>query len=154
MWMVFYCLFICVKQINININTGRLEPTAPNWPTTDRRLGVSETQNPLQIPNTDQAKKNSYSVFYSVQLPSLFGNGASYRSQVVLLVIYLVVSFTVYHPRTGYSNRSRCSSTSSSVASPGLLETPPPTQTQSTPSEHRPPPNKQVSWGKQFSFTP
>eukprot|EP00064_Thunnus_orientalis_P022105 superscaffoldBa00007169_g22289 len=54
---------------------------------------------------------------------------------------------SVYHPRTGYSNRSRCSSTSSSVASPSLMETPPPTQTQSAPSEHRPPPTKQSDGG-------
>uniref|UniRef100_A0A3Q0S3H8 Spermatosis associated serine rich 2 n=1 Tax=Amphilophus citrinellus TaxID=61819 RepID=A0A3Q0S3H8_AMPCI len=48
---------------------------------------------------------------------------------------------SVYHPRTGYSNRSRCSSTSSSVASPSLPETPAPTQIQSNhPSETRPPP--------------
>uniref|UniRef100_A0A8P4GFL1 Spermatogenesis-associated serine-rich protein 2 n=1 Tax=Dicentrarchus labrax TaxID=13489 RepID=A0A8P4GFL1_DICLA len=60
---------------------------------------------------------------------------------------------SVYHPRTGYSNRSRCSSTSSSVASPSLLETPPPpTQTQSTPSENRPPPNKQIFQGNRRTF--
>lgn len=64
---------------------------------------------------------------------------------MLLHVWFTLFLFTVYHPRTGYSNRSRCSSTSSSVASPGLLETPPPTQTQSAPSEHRPPPTKQVS---------
>ncbi|KAK5864228.1 hypothetical protein PBY51_001188 [Eleginops maclovinus] len=49
---------------------------------------------------------------------------------------------SVYHPRTGYSNRSRCSSTSSSVASPSLGETPPPTQTTSPPNNHRPPPEQ------------
>ncbi|XP_037627615.1 spermatogenesis-associated serine-rich protein 2 [Sebastes umbrosus] len=60
---------------------------------------------------------------------------------------------SVYHPRTGYSNRSRCSSTSSSIASPGLLETPPPpTQTQSNPSEYRPPPNKQIFQGNRRTF--
>uniref|UniRef100_UPI0037E93763 spermatogenesis-associated serine-rich protein 2 n=1 Tax=Semicossyphus pulcher TaxID=241346 RepID=UPI0037E93763 len=59
---------------------------------------------------------------------------------------------SVYHPRTGYSNRSRCSSTSSSVTSPGLLETPPPPVTQSTPSEHRPPPTKQIFQGNRRTF--
>ncbi|XP_056240032.1 spermatogenesis-associated serine-rich protein 2 [Seriola aureovittata] len=59
---------------------------------------------------------------------------------------------SVYHPRTGYSNRSRCSSTSSSVASPSLLETPSPTQTQSTPSETRPPPTKQIFQGNRRTF--
>ncbi|XP_042264829.1 spermatogenesis-associated serine-rich protein 2 isoform X1 [Thunnus maccoyii] len=59
---------------------------------------------------------------------------------------------SVYHPRTGYSNRSRCSSTSSSVASPSLMETPPPTQTQSAPSEHRPPPTKQIFQGNRRTF--
>ncbi|KAM3616960.1 uncharacterized protein V6R79_000295 [Siganus canaliculatus] len=59
---------------------------------------------------------------------------------------------SVYHPRTGYSNRSRCSSTSSSVTSPGLLETPPPTQTPSAPSETRPPPNKQIFQGNRRTF--
>ncbi|XP_072223104.1 spermatogenesis-associated serine-rich protein 2 [Leuresthes tenuis] len=59
---------------------------------------------------------------------------------------------SVYHPRTGYSNRSRCSSTSSSVASPGLLETPPPTQTQSVHSESRPPPAKQIFQGNRRTF--
>ncbi|XP_070695338.1 spermatogenesis-associated serine-rich protein 2 [Pempheris klunzingeri] len=61
---------------------------------------------------------------------------------------------SVYHPRTGYSNRSRCSSTSSSVASPSLLETPPPppTQTQRTPSENRPPPTKQIFQGNRRTF--
>ncbi|KAK7884405.1 hypothetical protein WMY93_027528 [Mugilogobius chulae] len=33
---------------------------------------------------------------------------------------------SVYHPNTGYSNRSRCSSTSSSVTGPSPQETPPP----------------------------
>ncbi|XP_047196190.1 spermatogenesis-associated serine-rich protein 2 isoform X2 [Hippoglossus stenolepis] len=60
---------------------------------------------------------------------------------------------SVYHPRTGYSNRSRCSSTSSSVASPSLQEAPPPpTQTPSIPSEHRPPPNKQIFQGNRRTF--
>ncbi|XP_026188538.1 spermatogenesis-associated serine-rich protein 2 [Mastacembelus armatus] len=59
---------------------------------------------------------------------------------------------SVYHPRTGYSNRSRCSSTSSSVASPSLVETPPATQTQSTPGENRPPPTKQIFQGNRRTF--
>uniref|UniRef100_A0A665T9I5 Spermatogenesis associated serine rich 2 n=1 Tax=Echeneis naucrates TaxID=173247 RepID=A0A665T9I5_ECHNA len=60
---------------------------------------------------------------------------------------------SVYHPRTGYSNRSRCSSTSSSVASPSLQEIPPPpTQTQSIPSENRPPPTKQIFQGNRRTF--
>ncbi|KAF7669039.1 hypothetical protein LDENG_00254540 [Lucifuga dentata] len=59
---------------------------------------------------------------------------------------------SVYHPRTGYSNRSRCSSTSSSVANPGLLETPTPTQPQSTGNETRPPPNKQIFQGNRRTF--
>uniref|UniRef100_A0A3Q1I2T3 Spermatogenesis associated serine rich 2 n=1 Tax=Acanthochromis polyacanthus TaxID=80966 RepID=A0A3Q1I2T3_9TELE len=59
---------------------------------------------------------------------------------------------SVYHPRTGYSNRSRCSSTSSSVASPSLLETPPPTQIQSPSTETRPPPTKQIFQGNRRTF--
>ncbi|XP_047438973.1 spermatogenesis-associated serine-rich protein 2 [Mugil cephalus] len=59
---------------------------------------------------------------------------------------------SVYHPRTGYSNRSRCSSTSSSVASPSLVDPPPPTQTQPPPSENRPPPNKQIFQGNRRTF--
>lgn len=59
---------------------------------------------------------------------------------------------SVYHPRTGYSNRSRCSSTSSSVASPSLLETPPPTQMQTPSSETRPPPTKQIFQGNRRTF--
>lgn len=60
---------------------------------------------------------------------------------------------SVYHPRTGYSNRSRCSSTSSSVTSPSQQETPrPPPQTQSAPSEHRPPPTKQIFQGNRRTF--
>ncbi|KAK2851793.1 hypothetical protein Q5P01_008069 [Channa striata] len=59
---------------------------------------------------------------------------------------------SVYHPRTGYSNRSVCSSTSSSVASSSLLESPPPTQTQSPPSETRPPPTKQIFHGNRRTF--
>ncbi|XP_017274750.1 spermatogenesis-associated serine-rich protein 2 [Kryptolebias marmoratus] len=59
---------------------------------------------------------------------------------------------SVYHPRTGYSNRSRCSSTSSSIASPGLQETPPPTQTPSAPAETRPPPAKQIFQGNRRTF--
>ncbi|KAI9545597.1 hypothetical protein NQZ68_035002 [Dissostichus eleginoides] len=53
---------------------------------------------------------------------------------------------SVYHPNTGYSNRSRCSSTSS-VAGPPFGETPP-SQTTSPPNDHRPPPNKQIFQGK------
>ncbi|KAK1899112.1 Spermatogenesis-associated serine-rich protein 2 [Dissostichus eleginoides] len=52
---------------------------------------------------------------------------------------------SVYHPNTGYSNRSRCSSTSS-VAGPPFGETPP-SQTTSPPNDHRPPPNKQIFQG-------
>ncbi|XP_056130457.1 spermatogenesis-associated serine-rich protein 2 [Lampris incognitus] len=59
---------------------------------------------------------------------------------------------SVYHPRTGYSDRSRCSSTSSSVASPGLLETPSTTQPPSASSEHRPPPAKQIFQGNRRTF--
>ncbi|XP_008412663.1 spermatogenesis-associated serine-rich protein 2 [Poecilia reticulata] len=61
---------------------------------------------------------------------------------------------SVYHPRTGYSDRSRCSSTSSSVASPVQTETPPPTQTQTqtAPAENRPPPVKQIFQGNRRTF--
>ncbi|KAM6925318.1 spermatogenesis-associated serine-rich protein 2 [Xenentodon cancila] len=59
---------------------------------------------------------------------------------------------SVYHPHTGYSNRSRCSSTSSSAASPNLLETPPLSQTQRPPSESRPPPAKQIFQGNRRTF--
>ncbi|XP_071401966.1 spermatogenesis-associated serine-rich protein 2 [Centroberyx affinis] len=59
---------------------------------------------------------------------------------------------SVYHPRTGYSNRSRCSSTSSSVTSPGLLETPPPPQSQNIGNETRPPPTKQIFQGNRRTF--
>lgn len=60
---------------------------------------------------------------------------------------------SVYHPRTGYSNRSRCSSTSSSVASPSLPEAPAPTPIQSNhPSETRPPPAKQIFQGNRRTF--
>uniref|UniRef100_A0A3P9H9K3 Spermatogenesis-associated serine-rich protein 2 n=1 Tax=Oryzias latipes TaxID=8090 RepID=A0A3P9H9K3_ORYLA len=59
---------------------------------------------------------------------------------------------SVYHPRTGYSNRSRCSSTSSSIAGPSQIETPPPTQAQSAPSETRPPPAKQIFQGNRRTF--
>uniref|UniRef100_A0AAV2LZJ5 Uncharacterized protein n=1 Tax=Knipowitschia caucasica TaxID=637954 RepID=A0AAV2LZJ5_KNICA len=52
---------------------------------------------------------------------------------------------SVYHPNTGYSNRSRCSSTSSSVTGP--QETPP-----SQSSEHRPPPTKQIFQGNRRTF--
>ncbi|XP_061759594.1 spermatogenesis-associated serine-rich protein 2 [Nerophis ophidion] len=57
---------------------------------------------------------------------------------------------SVYHPHTGYSDRSRCSSTSSLVASPSVVESPPPTQ--SPPSEFRPPPAKQIFQGNRRTF--
>lgn len=63
---------------------------------------------------------------------------------------------SVYHPRTGYSNRSRCSSTSSSVTGPSPQETPPPPphppQTQNTSTESRPPPTKQIFQGSRRTF--
>ncbi|XP_061629144.1 spermatogenesis-associated serine-rich protein 2 [Phyllopteryx taeniolatus] len=59
---------------------------------------------------------------------------------------------SVYHPRTGYSDRSRCSSTSSSVASPSIVEAPPPAQTQSPTSHFRPPPAKQIFHGNRRTF--
>lgn len=59
---------------------------------------------------------------------------------------------SVYHPRTGYSDRSRCSSTSSSVASPVQTETPPPTQTPTAPVENRPPPAKQIFQGNRRTY--
>ncbi|XP_057686238.1 spermatogenesis-associated serine-rich protein 2 isoform X2 [Corythoichthys intestinalis] len=61
-----------------------------------------------------------------------------------------IVQFgSVYHPRTGYSDRSRCSSTSSSVVSPTIVESPPPSQTQSPPSR---PPTKQIFQGNRRTF--
>lgn len=63
---------------------------------------------------------------------------------------------SVYHPRTGYSSRSRCSSTSSSVTGPSPQETPPPPahppQTQNPPAESRPPPAKQIFQGNRRTF--
>lgn len=62
---------------------------------------------------------------------------------------------SVYHPRTGYSNRSRCSSTSSSVTGPSPQETPPPPhapQTQTSTAESRPPPTKQIFQGNRRTF--
>lgn len=62
---------------------------------------------------------------------------------------------SVYHPRTGYSNRSRCSSTSSSVTGPSPQETPPPPhppQTQNPTTEFRPPPAKQIFQGNRRTF--
>ncbi|KAJ8016852.1 hypothetical protein DPEC_G00011650 [Dallia pectoralis] len=55
---------------------------------------------------------------------------------------------SVYHPQTGYSSRSRCSSTSSSITGPGSLENPPPSQHQGSSYEGRPTqPNKTTFQG-------
>ncbi|XP_061703109.1 spermatogenesis-associated serine-rich protein 2 [Syngnathoides biaculeatus] len=59
---------------------------------------------------------------------------------------------SVYHPRTGYSDRSRCSSTSSSLVHPSTAEAPPATQTQSPPNQFRPPPAKQIFQGNRRTF--
>ncbi|XP_028309887.1 spermatogenesis-associated serine-rich protein 2 [Gouania willdenowi] len=59
---------------------------------------------------------------------------------------------SVYHPRTGYSHRSRCSSTSSSVTSPNQQEALPPAQAPPVPSESRPPPSKQIFQGNRRTF--
>ncbi|KAM6977231.1 spermatogenesis-associated serine-rich protein 2 [Aplochiton taeniatus] len=59
---------------------------------------------------------------------------------------------SVYHPQTGYSNRSRCSSTSSSITGPGSLETPPPSQAPSSSNENRPP-SKQIFQGNRRTYT-
>ncbi|XP_066499676.1 spermatogenesis-associated serine-rich protein 2 [Hoplias malabaricus] len=62
---------------------------------------------------------------------------------------------SVYHPQTGYSNRSRCSSTSSSVASSAPAEAPPPTQAQPQASGYTSRPNvphKQVFQGNRRIF--
>ncbi|KAM8829821.1 spermatogenesis-associated serine-rich protein 2 isoform 2-T2 [Synchiropus picturatus] len=62
-----------------------------------------------------------------------------------------ITSFgSVYHPRTGYSNRSRCSSTSSSVAAPTQPEAPPSSQSAAT--DNRPPPTKQIFQGNRRTF--
>ncbi|KAM9785387.1 spermatogenesis-associated serine-rich protein 2 [Neosynchiropus ocellatus] len=62
-----------------------------------------------------------------------------------------ITSFgSVYHPRTGYSNRSRCSSTSSSVAAPTQPEAPPSSQSAAT--DIRPPPTKQIFQGNRRTF--
>uniref|UniRef100_A0A8C6UEG0 Spermatogenesis associated serine rich 2 n=1 Tax=Neogobius melanostomus TaxID=47308 RepID=A0A8C6UEG0_9GOBI len=65
-----------------------------------------------------------------------------------------ITSFgSVYHPRTGYSNRSRCSSTSSSVTGPSPQETPPPPlHPPQTQTEYRPPPTKQIFQGNRRTF--
>ncbi|CAB1329955.1 unnamed protein product [Coregonus sp. 'balchen'] len=50
--------------------------------------------------------------------------------------------------KTGYSSRSRCSSTSSSITGPGYLEAPPPSQHQGSSFEGRPTqPNKTTFQG-------
>ncbi|CAB1336552.1 unnamed protein product [Coregonus sp. 'balchen'] len=50
---------------------------------------------------------------------------------------------SVYHPQTGYSSRSRCSSTSSSITGPGSLEAPPPSSYEGRPTQ----PNKTTFLG-------
>ncbi|XP_076845713.1 spermatogenesis-associated serine-rich protein 2 isoform X2 [Brachyhypopomus gauderio] len=61
---------------------------------------------------------------------------------------------SVYHPQTGYSNRSRCSSTSSSVTSSAPVEAPPPSQgPQASGYTARPSvPHKQVFQGNRRIF--
>ncbi|XP_029520841.2 spermatogenesis-associated serine-rich protein 2-like isoform X1 [Oncorhynchus nerka] len=55
---------------------------------------------------------------------------------------------SVYHPQTGYSSRSRCSSTSSSITGPGSLEAPPQSQHQGSSFEGHPThPNKTTFQG-------
>ncbi|XP_055747900.1 spermatogenesis-associated serine-rich protein 2-like isoform X3 [Salvelinus fontinalis] len=55
---------------------------------------------------------------------------------------------SVYHPQTGYSSRSRCSSTSSSITGPGSLEATPPSQHQGSSFEGHPTqPNKTTFQG-------
>ncbi|XP_020314758.1 spermatogenesis-associated serine-rich protein 2 [Oncorhynchus kisutch] len=50
---------------------------------------------------------------------------------------------SVYHPQTGYSSRSRCSSTTSSITGPGSVETPPPSSYEGRPTQ----PNKTTFLG-------
>ncbi|XP_072537683.1 spermatogenesis-associated serine-rich protein 2 [Salminus brasiliensis] len=62
---------------------------------------------------------------------------------------------SVYHPQTGYSNRSRCSSTSSSVTGPAPVEAQPPPQTHPQASGYPGRPNvphKQVFQGNRRIF--
>ncbi|KAM9476310.1 spermatogenesis-associated serine-rich protein 2 isoform 2-T4 [Clarias gariepinus] len=62
---------------------------------------------------------------------------------------------SVYHPQTGYSNRSRCSSTSSSVTSSVTVEPPAPPQAQPQASGYTSRPNvphKQVFQGNRRIF--
>ncbi|XP_026884907.2 spermatogenesis-associated serine-rich protein 2 isoform X1 [Electrophorus electricus] len=62
---------------------------------------------------------------------------------------------SVYHPQTGYSNRSRCSSTSSSVTGSAPVEAPPPPQAPSQASGYTPRssvPHKQVFQGNRRIF--
>ncbi|KAF7695470.1 spermatogenesis-associated serine-rich protein 2 isoform X2 [Silurus meridionalis] len=62
---------------------------------------------------------------------------------------------SVYHPQTGYSNRSRCSSTSSSITGSAPVEAPAPAQTQPQASGYTSRPNvphKQVFHGNRRIF--
>ncbi|CAL8367123.1 unnamed protein product [Lota lota] len=60
---------------------------------------------------------------------------------------------SVYHPRTDYSNRSRCSSTSSSsVTAPSAAETLPPSHPLTSGNAFRPPPTKQTFQGNRRTF--
>lgn len=63
----------------------------------------------------------------------------------------------VYHPQTGYSSRSRCSSTSSSVTGSAPAKAPPPPELQHQASAYtgRPSvPHKQVSDRVRWFITP
>ncbi|XP_022526715.2 spermatogenesis-associated serine-rich protein 2 isoform X1 [Astyanax mexicanus] len=83
------------------------------------------------------------------------GKAVKFTHELDPLKASIMAFGSVYHPQTGYSNRSRCSSTSSSVTGPAPVETPPPAQTQPQASGYTSRPNvphKQVFQGNRRIF--
>ncbi|XP_046896450.1 spermatogenesis-associated serine-rich protein 2 [Hypomesus transpacificus] len=74
------------------------------------------------------------------------GKAVKFTFELEPLKLSITEFGSVYHPQTGYSNRSRCSSTSSSITSPGSQETLSLSQSQSS-SNHPIHPIKQIFQG-------
>ncbi|XP_062854515.1 spermatogenesis-associated serine-rich protein 2 [Trichomycterus rosablanca] len=83
------------------------------------------------------------------------GKAVKFTYELDSLKASIMAFGAVYHPQTGYSNRSRCSSTSSSVTSSAPVEAPPPAQSQPQASGYTSRPNvphKQVFQGNRRIF--
>ncbi|CAL8319558.1 unnamed protein product [Merluccius merluccius] len=133
-----------VKAEAMAILDGRQKKAEALWRLTDKSASMTEDQlTELRADIKHFVSERKYD--------EDLGKAVKFTFQLEPLKTSITEFGSVYHPRTSYSNRSRCSSTSSSVTTLSVAETPPPSHPPPG-NEYRPPPTKQIFQGNRRTF--